>query len=159
MNYNSCSPVWAFRPRDNYPVFSSRKILISELLVMFIIFFIVDLYLDWKNKKLEGNLALNPRLHCWRETFYRCFGDHIVGLGFAMTFSPYVFEMILAIFHLILFILLVVSELKNKNWSGRLTLYMRLIGVALFLCGMIGIGRCRVSKEGGCSDYLYNKPS
>ena len=59
MKYNKCSPIWTFRPRDKYPVFSSRKIMISELLVIFVIFLGVDCYLDWKNKKKSGNTALN----------------------------------------------------------------------------------------------------
>lgn len=90
--------------------------MLSELLVVFLIFLAADFYIDWKNKKIEGNFALNHRLYLWRDTFYRCFGDHIICLGFALAFSPYVFEIILSIFHLILFILLVFSELRNKHW-------------------------------------------
>lgn len=104
MNINQCSPVWSFRPKDNFPLLSTRKIMISELMIVFFIYFCVDAYLDWKNKKIEGSLALNYNLYKWRDTFYRCFGDHVIGMGFALTFSPYVFEIILCIVHMLFFI-------------------------------------------------------
>lgn len=91
MDFNQCSPIWTFRPKDNFPVFSARKIMVSQLLIIFLIFLGVDFYLDWKNKKKEGNFALDYRLYTWRDTFYRCFGDHVIGLGFALAFSPYIF--------------------------------------------------------------------
>ena len=155
MDIYQCSPVWNYRPKDNFPVFAIRKSMVALLMLTFFIYLGVDAYLDWKNKKKEGNFALNYQLYKWRDKIHLCFADHIIGLGFAITFSPYVFETVLTFLHMVFFICLIVGEVKEKEWRWRPYYYMRLINISLFLCGMVGIGRCGVSGD-ACQDYLYN---
>lgn len=57
---------------------------------------------------------------------------------------------------MLFFIWLIVGELRKESWKDKPILYMRLINIALFLCGMVGIGRCDHS-DSGCHDLLYNK--
>ena len=42
---NSCSPLWAIRPKDEYNVTIIRKAMMAELMLVFLIYVIIDLAL------------------------------------------------------------------------------------------------------------------
>ena len=152
---NHCAPIWASRPRDHFPIFSARNVMLGELLAMFLLFLAIDIYLQWRKRTMGPNVHLDHSYHQWKDSVGRCFGDHVIALGFTMAFSPYVFEIILSIVHLLIFVGSVVGELRKWEWKERLEMSMRLVNVTLMLCAMIGIGRC--GSEGGvCTDILYN---
>lgn len=93
----------------------------------------------------------------WEAEFLLVFGDHLVAIGFVISFSPYALELILSIFFISLVIFKQINRyyfninMKNtKQCNFVVKSGLRIINLAILLCSMVGLGRTIVSNEGNC---------
>jgi hypothetical protein len=79
-----------------------------------------------------------------------------------MTFSPYQFELVLALLYLIAKTL---YEIRLHKWKSELTICksgisilitaLRIINMALLICAMVGLSRTGYDGNGICSDSTF----
>jgi hypothetical protein len=50
---NTCSPIWPIRPKDSYNVTITRKVIMAELFLVFLIYVIIDIVLVRRINKLK----------------------------------------------------------------------------------------------------------
>lgn len=82
------------------------------------------------------------------------FGEHAVAAGFTMCFSPYTFEMSVCMLHLLLVCFAYYKKMGENE--SRVTnmrknivrVVIRIVNLTLLMCGMLGISRCRQTKDG-----------